>query len=493
MTHSRRQFLSEAALASATLAVLGSTPLTTWAARPVAKTGALDRLRVAVIGLNSRGRDLIKGFGALPDCEIAVLCDVDPKLEGNTRKLVETVQPGTPTFVTDLRRVMDDQSIDLVGIATPNHWHSLAAIWAVQAGKDVYVEKPVSHTVVEGRRLVQLARKHDRIVQVGTQSRSNPGMRQLIEFLQAGKIGEIKTARGLCYKPRASIGPKVEGKVPADLDYDLWCGPAAKLPITRARFHYDWHWTWEYGNGDLGNQGVHEMDKAMWGLGCTTLPTRVLSLGGRLGYVDAGETPNTLVSFFDYGPRQIIFEVRGLRTEPLRGAKVGNIWYGTEGVVVSTSYDSGAAFTLAGEPIQQFRGGASHFANFVKAVRSRQWTDLHADVEVGHLSAALCHLGNISLRTGRAVSEGERDKLQQGELLALDAERTETLSRLVDHCRANDAALDGLFLGAQLDVDPEREVIRDNPAANDLLSREHRKGFELPSVTSAGPVGAAPR
>lgn len=491
MSRSRREFLSDAALAAATLAALG--PVRGAAARPAMplQRSPNERIRAAVIGVNGQGRSHIKSLAALPDCELAVVCDVDPRLQGSVLKYAESLGQ-KPAFVTDLRRVFDDPRIDVVSIATPNHWHSLAAIWAMQGGKDVYVEKPVSHNVVEGRRLVQIARKLGRIVQSGTQSRSNPGMRQLIEFLHAGKIGPIRTARGLCYKPRASIGPKTETPIPPEVDYNLWCGPAPLKPVTRARFHYDWHWFWDYGNGDLGNQGIHEMDKARWGLNQSTLPTRAWSLGGRIGYTDAGETANTQVCFFDYGPSQLIFEVRGLRTDPLLGAKVGNIWYGPEGYVVSTSYHEGVAFTPAGEVIQKFKGGGDHFANFLKAVRSRRRNDLHADVEEGHISSALCHLGNISLRTGQPVSEGELTKLKRGELIVMDEDRAETLRRLAAHCQANDAALEGLILGAWLDVDSEREIIRGNPTAADLLSRDYRKGFELPPANAEPKAAVTP-
>ncbi len=219
-----------------------------------------------------------------------------------------------PTWVKDVRKLLDDKSIHAVSIATPNHWHSLGAIWAVQAGKDVYVEKPVSHNVLEGRRLVQAARKHNRIVQTGTQSRSNPGMRAAMEFIHSGGIGEVSVARGLCYKRRNSIGPKGVYEVPKEVDYDLWSGPAPILPVTRKQFHYDWHWQWAYGNGDLGNQGIHQMDLCRWALNVDKLCDKTFSIGGRFGYEDAGETANTQLVIHDYGNKQLAFEVRGLKT-----------------------------------------------------------------------------------------------------------------------------------------------------------------------------------
>lgn len=495
MSPTRRQFLSDAALAAATLAVLGPSarPACANPLIPQRKAGPNDRIRAAVIGVNGQGRSHIKQFAAQPDCEVAVICDVDRRLEGSVTKLAESVGQ-KPRFVTDLRRVFDDATIDVVSIATPNHWHTLAAIWAMQSGKDVYVEKPVSHNVLEGRRLVQIARKLGRIVQSGTQSRSNPGMRELIAFLHAGKIGTIRVARGLCYKPRASIGPRTQLAVPPEVDFNLWTGPAPLQPITRARFHYDWHWFWDFGNGDLGNQGIHEMDKARWGLNEKSLATRVVSLGGRVGYQDAGETANTQVCFFDYGSAQLIFEVRGLRTDPLLGAKVGNIWYCSEGYVVSTNYNSGVAFTPAGEVIQKFQGGGDHVANFLKAVRSRRPADLHADVEEGHVSSALCHLGNISYRLGRPLTADEAKQLSQGDLLGTNEDRIETLKRLAQHCEDNGVPLTDLRLGVTLEIDPQEEQIRGQPQAAALLSREYRQGFELPSLsTIAGPKAEAGR
>ena len=194
----------------------------------------------------------------------------------------------------DIRRLLDDKSIDAISVATPNHWHALATIWACQAGKDVYVEKPVSHNVSEGRRMVEAARKYERIVQTGTQCRSHKGIQDAIDFLRSGKLGQIYMAKGLCYKPRGSIGHKPDGPVPANVDYDIWLGPAPKRPFNPNRFHYNWHWNWDYGNGDLGNQGIHQMDLARWGLGKNELPKAVMASGGRFGYSDDGQTPNTL-------------------------------------------------------------------------------------------------------------------------------------------------------------------------------------------------------
>ena len=298
-----------------------------------------EKLRGAVIGCHGRGGEHIAQLIHRKDVELAYICDVDTKV-GNSRceQIEKSLQGHKPKYAQDLRTVFDDKSVDFVTIATPNHWHSLAAIWAMQAGKDVYVEKPVSHNVSEGRRNVQTAERHKRICQAGMQSRSSQGMQEAIAYLRAGKLGEVKLARGLCYKPRASIGrggaTAAEG---SRLQLVERAGPI--LPLTRPQFHYDWHWQWPYGNGDIGNQGVHQMDIARWGLGLDTLANSVLSYGGRFGYEDAGDTPNTEVSILEFGPdKTLVFEVRGLKTGDLLACEVGMIFYGSEGYLVSPDY-----------------------------------------------------------------------------------------------------------------------------------------------------------
>src|SRR5437764_6365081 len=249
---------------------------------------------------------------------LVALCDVDSNVLENEVKRCENKGEKVKGY-TDIRKLLEDNDVDVVTIATPNHWHSLAAFWAVQAGKDVYVEKPVSHNVSEGRRVVEASRKYDRIVQAGTQCRTNPGLQEAIAWLREGNLGKIIRARGLCYKRRASIG-KVDGAqpIPPHIDYDLWCGPAPMEPLMRKNLHYDWHWVWPTGNGDIGNQGVHEMDLCRWFVGNTTLPDSVMSIGGRFGYDDDATTPNTLITYYDYKPIPFIFEVRGLPSRALR-------------------------------------------------------------------------------------------------------------------------------------------------------------------------------
>jgi predicted dehydrogenase len=485
---SRRKFLEESLLAAAaasfagcaTSGSKGGTAGTAPAALGPAKVAApSDMLRVAVVGVNGRGMAHVRDFSKRKDAQVVAICDVDENAFGKARSAVEKATGKAPTYQKDLRKLLEDKSIDIISVATPNHWHALAGIWSVQSGKDVYLEKPVSHNVHEGRVLVDMARKHNRIVQTGSQSRSNPGMRQFIEYVQSGKLGKVTLSRGLCYKKRDSIGKLASpGAPPPSVAYDLWLGPApARTDVPREKFHYDWHWQWDYGGGDIANQGSHEIDKARWGLGKTTMPTSVASLGGRFGYEDDGQTANTQVCVYDYGDAQLVFEVRGLPTDGLLGAKVGNIFYGSEGYGVSTNYSSGTIFNLKGEKVAHFSGGADHIGNFIQAVRSRKHTDLSCDIEEGHLSAALCHLGNISYRLGKAQPIGSKPTTLGGK------NTEEAFGRMEKHLTDNGIAADkGRYtLGPQLAIDPAKETFTGGEKeAVALLSREYRRGFEVP-------------
>lgn len=479
---SRRQFLEQSLFATASLAMANASR--TFAADDVKPEDTKDKLRVAVVGVKGRGGSHIGGFGKHPECEIAALVDVDETYLNNRADEIEKNFGKRPTLYSDMRKCFEDKSIDIVSIATPNHWHSLAAIWAIQAGKDVYVEKPVSHNVSEGRRVVEAARKYKKIVQTGTQSRSNPGMRELMAAVHGGKIGEVKLARGLCYKKRDSIGPKGNYDYPSSVDYDLWSGPAEIKPLTRKNLHYDWHWMWDYGNGDLGNQGIHQMDLARWGLNEMSLGNRVISYGGRLGYEDAGETANTQVSIHEYeNGKRLVFEVRGLKTEPYMGAGVGVIFYGSDGYVVAPSYNGGVVLDKSGKPTGvEFSGGgdANHFGNFVKAVRSRKHEDLNADILDGHLSSALCHLGNVSYRLGAPKSIKEMVTQFAG-----DTEALETLDRFQQHLRDNmvDPETTKITVGPQLSLTANETFTgARSDEANKMLTREYRAPFVVPKT-----------
>ena len=480
---SRREFLQRSAILSAAAAV-GAGSEASADTKAIATRAQADRLRVAVVGVRGRGMSHVAGFlSKSTNCEIVTVCDCDEAVIGSAMKRIESAQGKPPRYEKDIRNVVADKSIDIISIATPNHWHALAAVWAMQHGKDVYCEKPATHNVHEGAIMTAAARRFKRICQVGTQSRSNPGMRDAIAFVQSGKIGKVDLAIGLCYKPRGSIGKVTKPtEPPATMNYDLWCGPAPKEPVMRAKLHYDWHWIWNTGNGDLGNQGVHEMDKARWGLQKTTMPSSVFSLGGRFGYIDDGQTANTQLCVFDYGAEKMIFEVRGLSTKDYKGAKVGNIWVGTDGYVVCPNYAGGVAYDKSGKKVAEFKGGGDqfHFDNFVKAVRSRKVEDLNCDVHEGHLSAALCHLANISYRLGAEMPIGRTGSVSDNKTV------NEFAARMVAHLKDNKVNVEetiGRF-GPLLTIDPKTERFTGSKAAeaNPMLFREYRKGFELREI-----------
>jgi predicted dehydrogenase len=482
MSQSRRRFLEDAMFAAAATAAASAVPA--WAEEAKQSASPNERLNVAVVGVNGRGGEHISEWLRRKDVLISHLCDVDSVVGNRRAEEIAKKQDHKPIVVEDIRKLLEDKTLHAVSIATPNHWHSLGAIWALQAGKDVYVEKPVSHNVSEGRRVVDAARKYNQICQTGTQRRSTPGTIDAIEFVKSGKIGDVKVARGLCYKPRGSIGAKGEYEIPKNINYDLWSGPARILPLQRPKLHYDWHWIWEYGNGDLGNQGIHQMDIARWGLGVNELSKGVLSYGGRFSYVDAGETANTQVVVHDYGTKSLVFEVRGLKTDDHKGAKVGVIFEGTEGYVVMTTYDSGSAFDKDGNKIKDFKGGGNHFGNFVTAVRSRKSTDLNADILEGHLSSALCHTGNISYRLGTKVSWA--DAAKQLDSVKTTDNAKETFERTMAHLQANkvDLAAEQVQFGATLVCDPKTETFPGNEPANKQLTREYRAPYVVPNAVN---------
>ncbi len=379
--------------------------------------GANDRVNVAVAGVRGRGREHIEIYARQPNCRVAAVVDIDQAQSERALGLADKAQSFKPKVYQDFRQMLDDKEIDAVSIATCNHWHALQTIWACQAGKDVYVEKPASHNIWEGRKMVEAARKHGRIVQVGMQSRSISHKQRAIELLRQGAIGKVYLAKGLCFKRRKSIGTGPDGPVPPGVDYNQWLGPAPWRPFNSVRFHYNWHWFWDTGNGDIGNQGVHEMDIARWGLGKKTLPKKVHASGGKFGYDDDQETPNTELAVLEYDDCQLVFEVRGLLTGGESSIHwdgsnfIGNLFFGTEGFM---SLDVDACRIYLGEKrelAQEIKyqeprqwDTAPHMANFLQAVRSRKPAELACDVEEGHLSAALCHMANISYRTGRKLT-----------------------------------------------------------------------------------------
>ncbi|MGW8257883.1 MAG: Gfo/Idh/MocA family protein, partial [Thermoguttaceae bacterium] len=441
-----------------------------------------EKISAAVVGVRGRGFAHIKELNKHKNVEITYIVDADEDVGQKRAEDTAKLQKRKPKFVRDLRHMLDDKSVDIVTTATPNHWHALVAIWALEAGKHAYVEKPVSYSIAEGRSIVKTARKCNKICQAGTQCRSMKGTIDAIKYIKDGKIGEVKLARGLCYKPRNSIGPRGNYPIPTCVDYDLWSGPAPILPLTRKQLHYDWHWQWPYGAGDLGNQGAHQMDIARWGLGEDGLSSSVFSYGERLLFNDAGDTPNTMVVLheFDDG-KTLAFEVRGLRTKPLMGSRIGVIFYGTDGYVVMTEYDKGAAFDPSGNMVKRFSGVGDHFGNFLDAVHSGNAAGLHADILQGHLSTALCHMGNTSYRLGQEMAIGDLKK--QLAKIKSNENASETFDRLTAHLTDNGIKIDStkLRVGPRLSFDPIAESFPGNSAANKFLMREYRKPFVVPN------------
>jgi predicted dehydrogenase len=427
--------------------------------------GANDRVVVASIGIRGQGDSLKRGFARLPNVEVKTLCDVDENLFASRAqdphlKDVATFRPG---YQRDLRRVLDDKDVDAVIVATPNHWHALATIWGLQAGKHVYVEKPASHTVWEGRKMVEAANRYGKMVQVGTMNRSRPLVIEAIKFLEDGGIGEVYMARGLCFKPRPSIGKYPDGPMApgekyrlnveatqdeptydnaylANVSYDIWLGPAPARPFNRNRFHYNWHWHWDYGNGDTGNQGPHQFDVARWGLGKNEHPVSIRSGGGYFGEQSSQETPNIHSTIFEYADSKILeFGTRGGYTNDEGTQRIGNLFYGTKGWVwidgdgrkwqsyLGRKEDKGPGAELppkekgGSDPMVLTSTESPHYQNFIDAIRAGDSKLLKCGILDGHLSSTLPHLANISYRVGRAlrfdgktetvVGDGEANRL----------------------------------------------------------------------------------
>ncbi len=446
--------------------------------------GANGDIRYAVVGFNGRGKAHIADILKVKGARIVALCDVDPAVLAREAQKLKDLGHPVKTY-TDVRKLLESNEVDAISTATPNHWHSLITIWSCQAGKDVYVEKPVSHNVWEGRKAVEAARKYNRIVQSGTQNRSNTALQSAVAWVHAGNLGKVTLARGLCYKRRPSIG-HVTGvqPIPEGLDYDLWTGPAELEPLTRKSLHYDWHWVWNTGNGDIGNQGIHQMDIARWFLNEKQLSAHVMSVGGRVGYVDDATTPNTQFVHHDYGHAALLFEVRGLPanagTESMDtylGASVGNVIH-CEGGFVVVSDGSITAYDPSGLVLKKFEGRyLNHQENFVAAIRSRKSSELTADIDEGHVSSALCHLGNISHRLGQEMPQEEIREKIKGNKASADA-----CARMLQHLAANkvDLTKSQLIYGEPLTVDRKAERFVGNAKADAMLTRNYRAGYVVP-------------
>lgn len=418
--------------------------------------GANDRVNVAVIGIRGMGQNHISSYQKLDNVEVAAVCDVDENLfSERVKKHFTDKNLKEPKIYTDLRKLYEDKDVDAVSIVTPNHWHALAAIWAIQAGKHVSVEKPCCHNIYEGQKLVEAAKKYDVIVQDGAEQRSNPCAISMADYLHSGKLGEVYMGKGLCYKWRDTIGTTPNEPAPEGVHYDMWLGPAPKRPFSKNRFHYNWHWNWDYGNGDMGNQGVHEMDIARWGLG-VKLPTKISAVGGHFVFDDDQETPNDLISVYEFpnpdggdDKKKILqFEVRHWITNRELASKaqetnndymvsasneIGNLFYGSKGFMNKT-VDSWQVFEgKERKPGASGSGLDNHYQNYINAIRENDQSLAKADIEEGFYSCALIHLGNISYRLGRS-----------------------------------------------LDFDPKTMKFKNDDEANQMLTRDYREPFVVP-------------
>jgi predicted dehydrogenase len=418
----RRAFLKASAAAVSGLSALS-------AARAADQPN--EKIVLAVAGVHGRGRDHLRGFSALKDVEIAYVCDPDENVIPDALKVLHPDHKTTPKVEKDLRRALDDRAVTGLVIATPDHWHALATVWACQAGKHVYVEKPCSHNLFEGRRMVEAARKYDRVVQVGTQRRSAPHSKSAAEFIRSGGLGKVPFARTWIAGHRPSIGHKEDAAVPAGVDYDLWLGPAPQRPFNPNRFHYNWHWNWDYGTGELGNNGIHALDLARMVLGLEA-PLRVTCGGGKYFYDDDQQTPDTQVATFDFADTCVIWEHRIWSKTGFEGEPWGLAVYGEKGTLIFDKKgwhvaDGVEASDKAGEMDQ------AHKRDFLDCIRAGRRPN--ADIEEGHRSTSLCHLGNIAWRSGRTLR-----------------------------------------------WDGKAEIVLGDAEATRMLAREYRKGFELPRV-----------
>ncbi len=473
-----------------------------WSQVPVA--GPNSEIRLGIIGLGGldviggvggRGRQLIDALEHVPGAKITAICDVDEAVLQHEVERFRKRGADVKTYA-DLRHVFDDPNIDAVVVATPNHWHALATVWACDAGKDVYVEKPFSHDLWEGRQMVAAARKHGRMVQVGMQRRSSTTLPGVFEYLRSGEIGSIRCAHAVVYRARDGIGSVASPmSIPPTVDYDLWCGPVGKSPLMRTQLHYEWHWFWSTGNGEIGNNGIHTIDVARWGLNQNAPPRRVMSIGGRYAVEDSAETPNTQIAIMDYEPAPLICEIRNVRKGRGNDA-IGEFRGVARGLVIDceggycTERPSGEmeVFDRQGKSIKQFPSiGADremvprHLSNFLDAIRSRDSSLLAAEAQEGHDSAACFHLANVSHRLGSVRSREEIAEATKGH-----PEFSDAFARCDDYLKANGVDLGGAggVIGPWVEYDANRDRFTGEFAeqASRLSRKEYRKPFVVPQL-----------
>ena len=475
MSITRRQFVKRSAAATAlSFPMVASSRV----------LGANDRILMGQVGLGGRGRGAhLPGFEGQDGVSVIALSDPDRERTGAAAATIESKYGHKAEQFDDCRELYEMKEIDCIGNATQNYWHGLSTIWACQAGKHVYVEKPLSHYVWEGRQMVNAARKYDCIVQCGTQHRSEAKFEQAFKWIREGHLGKIKYITAFANKPRSSCGKRdTPLEIPDSVDYDLWCGPAKMLPIYRDRLQYDCSFDWNTGDGESCNQGVHEIDVARWCLGEEMLPRKVMSIGGRFVFNDACDVPNTQIIYYDFPTAPVLYEVHNLRqaqgssdVPAFRGERVGVI-VDCEGG--SVSLYRGIAWDKQGKEVQKFSGGGNHFVNFIEAVRKGDSKHLTAEVEVGHRSTAVCHVGNISLRVGEAASITDQ-RAQLGD----DPTWNQMHDRLMEHLKANGVDPNQATLGPWLEIDRENECFKDHPEANEIAHGWYREPYVVPGIT----------
>jgi len=430
--------------------------------------GANETIHVGVAGLNGRGGAHIGAFAKMKNVEVTYLIDPDSRLFGRRAGPLER-QGRKVTCLQDIRKALEDNDLDVVSIATCNHWHSPITVWACQAGKDVYVEKPCSHNVFEGRQCVEAARKYKRMVQHGTQRRSGGHWRRLRD-IASGKHGKLLLVRGGNLNKRPSIGFRKHEPPPKGLDFNIWLGPAPQQPYHGNLVHYRWHWFWDFGNGDIGNRGVHAMDMCRWTIPNATLPRSVISLGGRFIWKDQAQTPNLQMVVYDFGETKLIYEVSNLRTKGGRPGIIFDKNASVKPLEIQTPPD-------VKNPAAERGPGGEIFKNFIACVRSRRSEDLDAHILEGHYSSALCHLANISYRLGKVVPFNKKTKA-----LGDDKEVYRTFEWVQDTLKDNGLKLEETTyrLGRKLELDTEKEKFVNDPEADRLLTRPYRKPFVVP-------------
>ncbi|MBN2580415.1 MAG: Gfo/Idh/MocA family oxidoreductase [Pirellulales bacterium] len=468
----RRQFVKQSTVAAVGLPLVIQSGV----------LGANEEIRVAIVGCGIRCATHAYQFGSQKGVRIAYLCDPDRlRLQGMGRSVREKFGYA-PEEMADVRKLMERKDFDVLAVATMQYWHALPTIWACQTGRDVYCEKPLSHFIWEGRQMVRAARKYDRLVEVGTQGRSRQTDRQAVEYLRGRPLGKIRYVVAFANKARTSIGKRTTPlPIPETLDYDLWCGPARQEPIYRDKLQYDCSFTWNMGDGESCNQGTHEIDVARWVLGETGLPRRVMSLGGRFLFDDAGEVPNTQLICYEFPSAPVYYELHNLRADPHTQAMTLYRGHSTDTCVQCEGgyvmMHAGQVFDNDGKEIKRFRGGEDHFENFIRAVRSRRREDLRAEVLEGHLSTRVCHVGNVSYRLGRKASPAEI-RGQAGDR----PEFQDLLDRYFAHLKAHAIDPQESILGPWLETDPENECFKDDPEANKLVKGFYREPFTVPEI-----------